>query len=533
MARFLPCLVLLFFLAPSAWAWDVELASSTGIPAHWETPLVTYWVLPDAEGLTEESVLAAVRNAADAWEEIPCHLWTASYQGVPTGDSRAIDGENRILFVQENWEGSPAEVALTHVTRDKNTGRLADADITVNDAAYTLTTFPVADPLAIDLEGLLTHEWGHLMGLAHSHAPGATMQALVENDARPLRTLTPDDAEGLCSLYEPRAPEPTPGDETRGLSLPALPGGPSPPPLPWVVLMGLALCVLRSPRTRIHLVAALLASCSHAPAPGEGDATTWVDVSEDADSHDSTADTTMPLQVQALLEATPTWEVTEWHSFDQVTEGDVVIAQLGTGGSRGLQIRFAPGGELQWIRTGAPWGAQRECGVRGSWSAEGDLLTWSRSTSPVHCPGLGAPAVEELRAHVDPTSGELVLTTLSFGWSLGTSGGVMRNQRIHLTPSSEIDTRCGLPNATGECTLVCSTLEAGTPIHQTVALSCAEAFTEVECEMTQAEGEDLAYTCRRGCHEIQCHHRGIDGAPVCEDLATGWTCAEAQAEDTR
>jgi len=54
-----------------------------------------------------------------------------------------------------------------------------------------------------DLDSLLTHEAGHLLGLAHSSDSSATMFPGYEAGTIDLRTLAPDDITAICSVYPP------------------------------------------------------------------------------------------------------------------------------------------------------------------------------------------------------------------------------------------------------------------------------------------------------------------------------------------
>lgn len=54
---------------------------------------------------------------------------------------------------------------------------------------------------AFDLQGVMTHEYGHALGLDHSTVPGATMGVTTTNAGLDLRSIEQDDLDGLTFLY--------------------------------------------------------------------------------------------------------------------------------------------------------------------------------------------------------------------------------------------------------------------------------------------------------------------------------------------
>jgi hypothetical protein len=130
-------------------------------------------------------------------------------------------------------------VALTSVLYDPADGRILNADIELNAWDGTLATSgtPFATPPAngwyftcatppdaqgcqdrgdcctrygqdgcygIDLQNTVTHEVGHVLGLAHSDVQGATMAATTGAGEISKRTLAPDDLAGICAVYQVR-----------------------------------------------------------------------------------------------------------------------------------------------------------------------------------------------------------------------------------------------------------------------------------------------------------------------------------------
>ncbi|TAH35798.1 MAG: matrixin family metalloprotease [Planctomycetota bacterium] len=56
-------------------------------------------------------------------------------------------------------------------------------------------------PGALDFQGVLTHELGHVLGLGHSSVPGATMSSVIAGTGVAARSIEADDQIGLQSIY--------------------------------------------------------------------------------------------------------------------------------------------------------------------------------------------------------------------------------------------------------------------------------------------------------------------------------------------
>ena len=117
---------------------------------------------------------------------------------------------NILMFRDDVWPypGSSDAYALTIVSYDPASGQIVDADIEINSADFVITTDGLGT--GVDLQTILTHEAGHFLGLSHVAQTDteATMRPRWNGVGTDLRTLTPDDEAGVCTLFPPdeRAP---------------------------------------------------------------------------------------------------------------------------------------------------------------------------------------------------------------------------------------------------------------------------------------------------------------------------------------
>jgi hypothetical protein len=157
------------------------------------------------------------------------------------------DGRNVIVFRQNTWCREPTPVndagipqpecfpasalAVTTIFKNIKTGEILDADIEFNAVAYSwgdlVGQADLATSMTADFQNALTHELGHVLGLDHNcYAPSDGQARLNDNTGVPeldcngtpplsdatmypsvnigdiqRRTLSPDDAQGICDIY--------------------------------------------------------------------------------------------------------------------------------------------------------------------------------------------------------------------------------------------------------------------------------------------------------------------------------------------
>jgi hypothetical protein len=200
--------------------------------------------------MTGDTYLQAARAAAEVWGHtaLACSgLVLSIRKSAETSAAVGYDGRNVIVLSQDTWcsEQPPADpstptcysanaLAVTTVFRNTSTGEIVDADMEINAVnvfwADLVQNPSLATDSTADFQNMITHELGHVIGLAHpcyiaSDGPtiltdnqgqpeldcadpmlpaavaNATMFPSVSMSDTSRRRLTPDDAQGACDIY--------------------------------------------------------------------------------------------------------------------------------------------------------------------------------------------------------------------------------------------------------------------------------------------------------------------------------------------
>lgn len=159
------------------------------------------------ETLALQEAIAKWNEAIAECGEVPVCL---SYNG-PLSDAEGFGLDmdepykNLVTYVPDRavWRerhpdlpGAPP-VGLTTLWSTPN-GEVFDADIEINTAFYTFSTQP--SDTEMDLQSVLVHELGHVLGFDHVEAAGSVMQTSLNPGARRRRPGT-GDKEGLCAAF--------------------------------------------------------------------------------------------------------------------------------------------------------------------------------------------------------------------------------------------------------------------------------------------------------------------------------------------
>lgn len=161
--------------------------------------------------------LNALSSACSAWDAVSDSL-DVDYAGYDGGSIDLHDGVNVVAFGEWNDLGSDAGCTLLRVNdvAGDDYGEIVEVDIVLNDKdadfLWTTSTHQCLGPGkdTLDVQSVMTHELGHLLGLGHSEdtANCATMLGGGDcsscfEDSLTMRTLSGDDEDGIEEIYGP------------------------------------------------------------------------------------------------------------------------------------------------------------------------------------------------------------------------------------------------------------------------------------------------------------------------------------------
>jgi MYXO-CTERM domain-containing protein len=197
---------------------------TNGAELYWPTPSFDMWV--DHRGsqksaITGEQTREVLQQALGTWMATTCGT---SAPSIAVGKIELMEDDARIAlalttptpatsddpavttsvvaFVDKNWVKETADaIALTTTSFGTKSGRIFGADIEIDSDDFLFTLDGDPSP-QYDLLAVLTHETGHVLGLADLQTAGPTMYGHYSGHGNvDPRDLDVDDETGLCTIY--------------------------------------------------------------------------------------------------------------------------------------------------------------------------------------------------------------------------------------------------------------------------------------------------------------------------------------------
>jgi len=157
----------------------------------------------------------ALAESLSSWSEPSCSSLEFEYIGEVSAD-RPLSEVSQVVSIAEDWQADDSVVGLTTMTYTDKTGLIRYGKIELNEVNFIFIDALPAGACTFsrqyDLQSVLTHEIGHLVGLAHLSVEDAlmreelgedpaTMSRAVDSCTIDFRTLEADDLEAACYVY--------------------------------------------------------------------------------------------------------------------------------------------------------------------------------------------------------------------------------------------------------------------------------------------------------------------------------------------
>ena len=162
---------------------------------------VSYWI--DEKGLpriSNGSDFAAIQASFRTWESIQTASIQFAYRGTTPVGTVGHDGLNVVTFTDTSAPLGSSTIAATFSFFKTENGQLLfeESDIAFNPGLDFSTS---GEANKFDIQSVLTHEIGHLLGLDHSGLVSSVMVPFGSPSQLDQRTLAYDDIAGMMEIY--------------------------------------------------------------------------------------------------------------------------------------------------------------------------------------------------------------------------------------------------------------------------------------------------------------------------------------------
>ena len=203
---------------PDSHAYVRMTDQRTGLPLFWSPPMVTLTLsvpaAPCASISGDDCYKAAAAIAADDWNNAGAQF-TFVTRNALADPCRYRDGLNTVNFGLTfcGLPFPPGTLAIAN-TASLPTGQVVEADVIFNLEpnrgffwdVYEGPQRDVAGTPIYDFYRVVSHEFGHVLGLDHPDKYGQVVRALMNSRASDIDRPQPDDIRGIHAIYGSRTP---------------------------------------------------------------------------------------------------------------------------------------------------------------------------------------------------------------------------------------------------------------------------------------------------------------------------------------
>ena len=204
--------IALLCCAPKATQAFVRSVDDVGHPLRWPAMPISY--KKNIRGAPDVgSEFAAVDAAFATWSAIPNSAAVINNAGTTSSGANVNDLENTVVWIEDpsltGGGASPIfsapDFMATTRTRSDGSGNILEADILLNGIFYSWTSSGTdgftgkSGPL--DIQAIVTHEIGHLLGLDHATSVNSTMFYGTYPGDTSFRSLSQDEISAAQAIY--------------------------------------------------------------------------------------------------------------------------------------------------------------------------------------------------------------------------------------------------------------------------------------------------------------------------------------------
>jgi len=162
---------------------------------------ISYWINENGYSqIRNRSDFEAIQESFRTWDNVSSADIQFNYRGTTTARSVSRDGQNIVTFADDSTPLGSSTIAATF-----SFFRVQGADLFFDEVdisfSSTLEFSTSGETNKFDIQGILTHEIGHLLGLDHSGLVSSVMVPFSQPSQVHQRTLTYDDIAGVNEIY--------------------------------------------------------------------------------------------------------------------------------------------------------------------------------------------------------------------------------------------------------------------------------------------------------------------------------------------